>query len=807
MSTAARSSFIIFLFRIMSGPHRGVMPILMVVVAAAIFSLVQSAALDPSCEEVGRKAKGRKYEGVVKVATWEECKARCKADDGCKFWAHYSSAAPLARYRNNCLMFEGDVTSWRRNPVVTTGSMECVLVELIDPADVIEDTSVEETVEIDECDATPPPCGQNGACTDGDGTFICECSEGFEGDNCELETDECHPNPCGNGGECTDGQSAFTCTCPEPFTGDSCQTEIVTTFKGNSNGASCVFPFHGYGKDFSECTDYKGDGYTWCSTTADYDTDHKWGMCSCIGGNSCCSDGVCGVNEGDCDKDGDCAGDLVCGSDNCVGDSFSWSDDCCESVIDPCAPNPCQNGGDCSLGACTCAAGFAGDNCEVALTVGPSTFDGNSDGATCVFPFLGYGSEYSECTAEHGSGYTWCSTTYNYEADGQWGRCGCIGGDSCCHDGICGENEGDCDKDHDCVDGLACGEDNCVGDSFQDTDDCCEDLGLTVGQATFKGNADGANCIFPFIGYGSEYMECTAEHGSGYTWCGTTSNYDRDSKWGYCGCIGRDDCCSDGNCGVNEGDCDKDSDCAEGLICGTDNCPPSDSFQGTDDCCEAVEAYTEVLTHSGNADGAACVFPFTYRKKDYEECTEEKGYMWCGTTSNYDRDHKWGKCSCVGDDSCCSDGNCGVNEGDCDKDTDCAGDLACGTNNCGGDTFQFTDDCCEDIGLTYGDATYAGNSKGAPCVFPFVGYKNTETACTGEKGYKWCSTTSNYDRDGKWGKCGTGLTYGGNSGGENCVFPFIGYGKTYDTCVKKSGYYWCATTASYDVDGKWAKCP
>jgi len=52
----------------------------------------------------------------------------------------------------------------------------------------------------------------------------------------------------------------------------------------------------------------------------------------------------------------------------------------------------------------------------------------------------------------------------------------CDGGDSCCgaNGHKCGEGEGDCDSDSDCQNGLTCGLDNCVGDSFEETDDCCE---------------------------------------------------------------------------------------------------------------------------------------------------------------------------------------------------------------------------------------------------------------------------------------------------------------------------------------------
>merc|ERR1711962_840414 len=91
---------------------------------------------------------------------------------------------------------------------------------------------------------------------------------------------------------------------------------------------------------------------------------------------------------------------------------------------DHCNPNPCQNGGQCAVIGdqsvmCDCDTGFTGSFCEEKM---------------------------------------------------------CDGGDSCCgakwHK--CGEGEGDCDYDTDCQNGLTCGLDNCVGDSFDETDDCCE---------------------------------------------------------------------------------------------------------------------------------------------------------------------------------------------------------------------------------------------------------------------------------------------------------------------------------------------
>jgi len=57
----------------------------------------------------------------------------------------------------------------------------------------------------------------------------------------------------------------------------------------------------------------------------------------CYGGDSCCDsrpDG-CPEGEGDCDMDSHCAGELVCGEDNCNGSGFDSTDDCCKTKIVP----------------------------------------------------------------------------------------------------------------------------------------------------------------------------------------------------------------------------------------------------------------------------------------------------------------------------------------------------------------------------------------------------------------------------------------------------------------------------------------
>lgn len=47
-------------------------------------------------------------------------------------------------------------------------------------------------------------------------------------------------------------------------------------------------------------------------------------------------------------------------------------------------------------------------------------------------------------------------------------------------------------------------------------------------------------------------------------------------------------------------------------------------------------------------EGEACVFPFTFMKKSYTECTKDErtdGRMWCATTADYNKDKKWGFCN------------------------------------------------------------------------------------------------------------------------------------------------------------------
>jgi hypothetical protein len=49
---------------------------------------------------------------------------------------------------------------------------------------------------------------------------------------------------------------------------------------------------------------------------------------------------------------------------------------------------------------------------------------------------------------------------------------------------------------------------------------------------TEGGNGGGAGCAIPFL-YGGKWQEDCVQ-GEKKKWCGTTENYDKDKKWGYC---------------------------------------------------------------------------------------------------------------------------------------------------------------------------------------------------------------------------------------------------------------------------------
>ncbi|XP_037922140.1 protein crumbs isoform X2 [Hermetia illucens] len=197
------------------------------------------------------------------------------------------------------------------------------------------------SLNIDEC--LTANCTNNSTCIDGIASYSCVCLPGYEGDLCEYEINECLSMPCHNGGACTDLVAGFSCNCTEEYAGPQCDILKLVTCDNNPchNGSTCL------------------DGYN--STTGNNFT------CVCMPGlqGPFCDMPFCKVQP--C-KNGFCLSGEPLQPPKCQC-SIGYTGKYCEIEINECESQPCQNNGQCidSIGSfeCNCTnTGFNGVLCE-----------------------------------------------------------------------------------------------------------------------------------------------------------------------------------------------------------------------------------------------------------------------------------------------------------------------------------------------------------------------------------------------------------------------------------------------------------
>nr|XP_006820916.1 PREDICTED: SCO-spondin-like [Saccoglossus kowalevskii] len=79
----------------------------------------------------------------------------------------------------------------------------------------------------DICVQELDPCLNGGTCCDDGEEYICYCTEGYEGNECQNDVDPCDPDPCLNGGICIEQETGYLCSCPEGSEGNHCEELVL----------------------------------------------------------------------------------------------------------------------------------------------------------------------------------------------------------------------------------------------------------------------------------------------------------------------------------------------------------------------------------------------------------------------------------------------------------------------------------------------------------------------------------------------------------------------------------------------------
>jgi len=260
----------------------------------------------------------------------------------------------------------------------------------------------------------------------------------------------------------------------------------------------------------------------------------------CKGDDDCCNGRQCGINEGDCDSDIHCAGTLICGNDNCEGDGFDGTDDCCYE----------GPGSDPSQGPDSCSSNTLDK--AIAL-LGLEKAGNRADRRRALIEDLAKTSSYDDVDLDN-----WPLVDMRT----------LVGFASISH--------------------ILRSQNIKTLNELSEMN--YEDQRKAVIEAIVE-RTEGSSQNLHSLGDFALTMEASRLFDEG-----VPKNETRTEKWFgprsdlgsiTISCNGHDECCSvDNQCNRGEGDCDEDDHCYGALTCGEDNCGGRPEFDESDDCCE-----------------------------------------------------------------------------------------------------------------------------------------------------------------------------------------------------------------------------
>ncbi|CAK8690811.1 unnamed protein product [Clavelina lepadiformis] len=244
------------------------------------------------------------------------------------------------------------------------------------------------TLDIDECSHPDlSNCDVNTTCRNTDGSFTCQCNEGYTGDGftCQDIVECMTDTNCHKQADCINTLGSFICTCLEGYTGNGqecsdineCdETPCIPQAKcDNIDGNFSCACRDGFVGDGSKCTDVNECLNEACHTQADCNNTFGSFECVCwVGytgdGRTCRDINECESSQNMCDRTASCAN--TPGSYSCacrsgyIGDGQTCTEVPGEEIpLNPCDADPCVANATCFWieddAICRCNEGFEGD--------------------------------------------------------------------------------------------------------------------------------------------------------------------------------------------------------------------------------------------------------------------------------------------------------------------------------------------------------------------------------------------------------------------------------------------------------------